>query len=605
MNTVPFSQFALENGLDDAVPKRSSNVVECAPRGVRDRLVDWKLCVGRVTDEALKSLAEHEQLSTDFLKLARQREWLGIVHLPEHGACWALRVSDDRGVITGCRYWAPDWRWLAYPAGCDSRAFVAGNPGALMALVFDEPRLAFAMMNSVIQQGNAQLLEKYYRIIFVFDPGQLALLSQLTNGCGLVTLIPSRPTVAESRGGPASDQWTESIARSVTAGAEVRVLRAPEGVDDLRQWCRDTRPNLAALAGMLQSAEQIARIETTLCDDAEADRVDIMEKLRAVSFNVNSPPPDEPVIMSVAGVGVCHPGNITTVEAQQKAGKSAYVAAGLASIMAPVERDFLGWSSNRNPRGGAVLHFDSEQSRGDHDKLVRRTLARAGLEEPRAWFNSACFTGWSVEEMQVAVRAAMADAVARVGGVHSVWLDGVGDMVHSPNDEQESFAFVRQLQQLAIEYSCSIIVILHLNPGDTGKSRGHLGSELNRKSETVLRIKKDGCGVSTVATQCARHAPIPSGEEPRFGWSDEHMRHISVPRGEAVSQLAVLPQLKAIVDAVWRDNPAGVKRNTDIVGAIKGQTGKSLSDAKRKLKAMIDLNLVQKCGTGVGYVPNL
>lgn len=99
-------------------------------------------------------------------------------------------------------------------------------------------------------------------------------------------------------------------------------------------------------------------------------------------------------------------------------------------------------------------------------------------------------TSCSPMEILTVLETMMEDAVDQFGGVHSVWLDGVADAVKSPNDEQEAIPLVRRLHGLAIKHRCTIVCILHLNPGSDFKSRGHLGSQLEQKAETVLQLKK-------------------------------------------------------------------------------------------------------------------
>ena len=77
------------------------------------------------------------------------------------------------------------------------------------------------------------------------------------------------------------------------------------------------------------------------------------------------------------------------------------------------------------------------------------------------------------------------------GGIHFALIDGIADFISSVNDEEQSNAIVKQLEHLATVYNTLIIVVIHRNPNDN-KVRGHLGSQLIRKSESVLAIKKDG-----------------------------------------------------------------------------------------------------------------
>lgn len=56
---------------------------------------------------------------------------------------------------------------------------------------------------------------------------------------------------------------------------------------------------------------------------------------------------------------------------------------------------------------------------------------------------------------------------------------------------------------LSSKYNCHICSVLHTNPGSE-KMRGHTGSELQRKSESVLLVTKSD-DVSTVSPQFCRN----------------------------------------------------------------------------------------------------
>ena len=79
------------------------------------------------------------------------------------------------------------------------------------------------------------------------------------------------------------------------------------------------------------------------------------------------------------------------------------------------------------------------------------------------------------------------------------------------------------------------MTVLHLNPksgnGGFEKARGHLGSQLERKAETNLRIEKDG-DVSVCWSEKQRRAPIFKDKGPRFRWSDEAGMHVTAQAEE-------------------------------------------------------------------------
>ena len=71
-----------------------------------------------------------------------------------------------------------------------------------------------------------------------------------------------------------------------------------------------------------------------------------------------------------------------------------------------------------------------------------------------------------------------------------VVIDGIRDMVTSINDEAESSKIASLLLKWSEQYNVHIITVLHENPSND-KARGHLGTELSNKAETVLQIEID------------------------------------------------------------------------------------------------------------------
>ena len=90
---------------------------------------------------------------------------------------------------------------------------------------------------------------------------------------------------------------------------------------------------------------------------------------------------EKPVpVFTLCGQPIATTGNMVAIYAQAKAGKSAVVSAMMAAIMADDENgDFLGFNAAANPEGKAVIHFDTEQSRYDHEQVVLRAVRRASL----------------------------------------------------------------------------------------------------------------------------------------------------------------------------------------------------------------------------------
>ncbi|MSU34356.1 MAG: hypothetical protein EXS36_04470 [Pedosphaera sp.] len=193
--------------------------------------------------------------------------------------------------------------------------------------------------------------------------------------------------------------------------------------------------------------------------------------------------------------------------------------------------------------------------------------------------------------MRLLLTLLLETAKADLGGVHSVFIDGIADLVLDVNDAAESNAFVAELHALAIQFECAIVLVIHLNPGGqakggTPKTRGHLGSQLERKSETNLRLDKDE-DVAVVWSDKNRHAPIPKDKGTRFEWSDEHRMHVSTTAGGRSKFDAQRAQLLSEAQSVFLYSKRESLPWGEFIDRLKDQLRmKSKSGSRKRMEKM-------------------
>lgn len=90
------------------------------------------------------------------------------------------------------------------------------------------------------------------------------------------------------------------------------------------------------------------------------------------------------------------------------------------------------------------------------------------------------------------------------GKLGLVFIDGYVDLIHDFNSLSESQQLTQQLMTWSTEAHCHISGILHLNPGTT-KGRGHIGTILQQKCETIAIVTKNE-ETSTMTCQRGRGA---------------------------------------------------------------------------------------------------
>jgi hypothetical protein len=312
------------------------------------------------------------------------------------------------------------------------------------------------------------------------------------------------------------------------------------------------------------------------------------------TFDTSNPPDDPPPMVRLGKHGINTAGNLSAIIADRKAGKTSGECALISAIIAPSysKGDFLGFTAE-NPEGKAVVHFDTEQSPADHHNMILRALRRAGLEEPPPWFSSYTLTGLSlVERTRFIDRVCDREAIKH-GGLQMVLIDGIADLCIDPNDQHESFALVEKWQNFAVKYHCVVLVVLHLNPG-TVKSRGHLGSQLERKAETPLLIKKDAKGISTMYATHARKAHIPENEGFSFQWCDKSEMHVSVSQGDRNQARDEVKRNKAADEA----NKIMAGRNpmtyTELCREIEIVVGVLNRTAKNRVRDWLNADIITK-----------
>jgi 5S rRNA maturation endonuclease (ribonuclease M5) len=330
----------------------------------------------------------------------------------------------------------------------------------------------------------------------------------------------------------------EQVAAMLEGAAKsIRRVEVPAPVKDISDH----------LAGMSDS-EARAAVDELL---RQPDPLDAL--LDARRFNLNNPPPRPVPVLTIDGKTIATSGNLVSITSQAKAGTTALKGSMMASLMEPTG-DCLGLTG-QNPDGLPVVHFDTEQSPFDHHAVVLQILKRAGREQEPEWLRSYCLAGVATKDRRKALAHEMKRA-AISGKLRAVFIDGVADLCIDPNDSAEAFGLVEELHRLAIIFDCPIFCRLHENPGtETGKTRGHLGSQLERKAETNLRLSKDGAGITTVFTERSRHCHISRESGPRFAWDAAAGMHLSRGPGNAEEDKAKAQEIIGILAQVFTSKP--------------------------------------------------
>ena len=255
--------------------------------------------------------------------------------------------------------------------------------------------------------------------------------------------------------------------------------------------------------------------------------------LQSCEIDYDNPPDVSKSVVSVNGVPLGSQDNLFCITGGEGTGKSNYIGSILAGTLCAERLDSertLGLEITPNPKALAVLHYDTEQSEAQLYKNLGKTLRRADVETVPDFYHSLYLASLSRKDRLKLIRESMDLFRHKHGGIHLVVIDGIADLVRSANDETESIAVVDELYRLAGIYNTCIICVLHFVPNGI-KLRGHIGSELQRKSAGILSIEKDdNPEYSVVKALKVRDGSPLDVPMMLFGWDKELEKHVY--RGE-------------------------------------------------------------------------
>ena len=194
-----------------------------------------------------------------------------------------------------------------------------------------------------------------------------------------------------------------------------------------------------------------------------------------------------PVVLQAGEAIIGTLGNFSVSTGKAKAKKTFNVSAIVAAAL--VNGQVLEYKASFPESKRTILYFDTEQSPYHCQLVMQRILRLAGLpidREPKYLRFSHLRAIADPNERREIIRY----AIYNTPNVGLVVIDGIRDLMLDINNSTEATKLVGDLMQWTSEQNIHIQTVLHLNKGDDN-ARGHIGTELNNKAETVLQITKD------------------------------------------------------------------------------------------------------------------
>lgn len=266
-------------------------------------------------------------------------------------------------------------------------------------------------------------------------------------------------------------------------------------------------------------------------------------------------------------------GNILTVQGRAKTYKTFLVSGMVAAAL----DEGLGMNGTRDV--SRVLYVDTEQSDA-HTQIVLKRIYRL-LDMPLDTEDDSVIM-LALRKENATERLSYAIQAIEELRPDLVVIDGVRDLVADFNSIDESSKVVGKLMELSALYNCAIVTIIHQNKGDNN-ARGHLGTELMNKSETVLQVVRDK-SVATVAPVHCRNIEV---DEFSFTVIDGLPQLCDKPKATANRE-----ELLGIFSEIFT-NSLWVKRR-EIVERLMAKMDMTERNAQRKVKAAIKADILEE-----------
>ena len=207
-----------------------------------------------------------------------------------------------------------------------------------------------------------------------------------------------------------------------------------------------------------------------------------------ISFTDNIRKP--PAIMSISQDGKRIPimtrGNFSLFKGQAKSRKTF----GLSMIAASLAYDIKLYNTFIPDMNGKVtLFIDTEQSEYHVYRFVNSVVNLSGFDGQANNFRALC-----LRPFETAMRLKIVEfLIYNSKNLGYVIIDGIRDLIKDFNSLDESTMITDKLLKWTKEKDIHISVVLHENPSKegAGKARGHLGTELMNKAETVIGFEKN------------------------------------------------------------------------------------------------------------------
>ena len=193
-----------------------------------------------------------------------------------------------------------------------------------------------------------------------------------------------------------------------------------------------------------------------------------------------------PVVLMVDDTVIGTLGNFSASIGKAKSKKTFNVSAIVASALSG--STVLHYRSMFPENKRKILYIDTEQGRYHCQQVLKRILRLADLPEYK---NPDNLIMLALRKFSPKLRLAIVEqAIGTIPDLGLVIIDGIRDFLYDINSSSESTDIISKFMQWTDDRQIHIHTVLHQNKNDE-HARGHIGTELNNKAETIMQVEVD------------------------------------------------------------------------------------------------------------------
>ena len=268
-------------------------------------------------------------------------------------------------------------------------------------------------------------------------------------------------------------------------------------------------------------------------------------------------------------------GNFSLIGGKAKAKKSFFIASVCAAALRgePKERDgLIGHLGERK-----VVYIDTEMGDYHVSKQKERInlMASLNIKENTDRFEFFAFRKCESNAQRMAL---IELAIKTVDNIGLLIIDGIADVsTKGINDEEEATMISSKLLKWTADYNMHVVTVLHQNKQDDSL-RGHLGSYLCQKAETVISLTKDehDNNSSMVEPVMTRNMEFPTlrlevVQEEGIAVAQITFEDEILPSAQRVITLKEMPQIAASVDGMYKNTAIKNIKVSENIGMSKAE----------------------------------